>query len=74
MNNVFKDINKMSIGDIIKLFREYKGYTQEELAEIAGVKASTISNYENNKTIPDVLALRKIIIFLKIPLNYIFRR
>ena len=72
MNNVFKDINKMSIEDIIKLFREYKGYTQEELAEVVGVKASTISNYENNKTIPDVLTLRKIVVFLKIPLEYIF--
>lgn len=73
MNNVFKDINKMSIGDIIKLFREYKGYSQEELAEVVGVTSSTISNYENNKTIPDVLTLRKIVVFLKIPLNYIFR-
>ena len=72
MNNVFKDIKKMSIGDIIKLFREYKGYTQKELAEVVGVKASTISNYENNKTIPDILTLRKIVVFLKIPLKYIF--
>lgn len=72
MNNVFKDIKKMSIGDIIKLFREYKGYSQEELAEIVGVTSSTISNYENNKTIPDVLKLRKIVVFLKIPLEYIF--
>lgn len=74
MNRIFRDIEKMEIGDLIKLYREHKGVSQEELAEAVGVSSATISNYENKKTIPDVLTLRNIILLLKIPTDYIFLR
>lgn len=74
MNSIFRKIEGMSIGELIKLFREYKGYSQEELAGAIGVSAATVSNYEHNKTIPDVLTLRSIILFLHIPTEYIFLR
>ncbi len=37
------------IGDAIKNFREKKGYSQNELAEIMNVNRSTISKIENGK-------------------------
>lgn len=33
----------------IKALRVEKGYTQQELADVLGVKAKTISDWENNK-------------------------
>jgi transcriptional regulator with XRE-family HTH domain len=41
--------NRESIGKQIRLYREKKGISQEELAEIMEVKNSTISKIENGK-------------------------
>ncbi len=41
--------NRESIGKQIKIFREKKGYSQDELAEIMEVNHSTISKVENGK-------------------------
>jgi len=41
--------NRESIGKQIRLYREKKGISQEELAEIMEVKNSTISKIESGK-------------------------
>jgi transcriptional regulator with XRE-family HTH domain len=41
--------NRESIGKQIRLYREKKGISQEELAEIMEVKNSTISKIETGK-------------------------
>jgi transcriptional regulator with XRE-family HTH domain len=41
--------NRESIGKRIRFFREQKGISQEELAEIMEVKNSTISKIESGK-------------------------
>ncbi len=44
----------MSIGTIIKQLRRGRDLTQEELAEILGVSAKAISQWENDRTAPDL--------------------
>lgn len=43
-----KDL-RLKIGDSIRLIREKRGYSQDQLAEIMDVNRSTISKIENGK-------------------------
>lgn len=40
---------RIKIGDTIRIIREKKGYSQDELAEKMNVKSSTISKIEDGK-------------------------
>ncbi len=40
--------------------RKEKGLTQEQLAQKAGITASSVSNYENHKREPRIRALKQI--------------
>lgn len=40
---------RIKIGNMIRIIREKKGYTQDELAEKMDVKSSTISKIEDGK-------------------------
>ena len=44
----------MTFGDIIKNARKKKGLTQKELAEMINAKHNSISDWEKNKSKPDV--------------------
>ena len=48
------------VGKNIKKYRERKGLTQEQLAEQLCVTRQAVSNWENEKTQPDVETLHKI--------------
>ncbi len=48
------------VGKNIKAFREQKKLTQEQLAEQLNVTRQAVSNWENEKTQPDVETLHKI--------------
>ena len=48
-----------NIGKNIKLFRTGKNMTQEAFAEQLFVSRQTVSNYENNKSNPDIDMLMK---------------
>lgn len=50
----------------IKFLRKKRGLSQTQLADAIGVKANTISNYENDVSAPDFELLEKIIKFLDI--------
>lgn len=50
----------MSIGEIIKQKRKEKGMTLRELAQVAGVSYSYLSNVENGKNDPTYTFLNKI--------------
>ena len=41
------------IGERLKILRKNKGISQRELGDIIGLKKSTVSLYENNKTEPN---------------------
>lgn len=48
------------LGEKIKLYRESKNMTQSEVAEIVGVKATTISKYEAGTLEPNIESLKKL--------------
>lgn len=48
----------MDIGTRIREHREAAGLRQDQLAEICGVSRQTISNWERNKTLPDIESLK----------------
>ena len=48
----------MDVGTRIREHREAAGLRQDQLAEICGVSRQTISNWERNKTLPDIASLK----------------
>lgn len=46
-----------TIGERITKFRKEKGMTQEDLASTIGVSAQSVSKWENNMTMPDIMLL-----------------
>jgi transcriptional regulator with XRE-family HTH domain len=56
--------NRLKIGDRIRLVREQKGYSQEQLAEMMNVNRTTISKIENGKFSITVDYLIRFSIFL----------
>ena len=48
----------MQFGDRLKMFRERKGLTQEQLGKLTGSAKSTISNYESGNREPDVAKIK----------------
>lgn len=47
----------MNIGNKLKNSRAKAGLTQETVAEKVGVSRQTISNWENNKSYPDIVSV-----------------
>ena len=47
----------MEIGNRLKNARKKIGMTQEQVAEKIGVSRQTISNWENNKSYPDIVSV-----------------
>ena len=47
----------MEVGNQIKKHRTENGWSQEVLAEKAFVSRQTVSNWENNKSYPDIHSL-----------------
>ena len=62
----------MDIGDRIKEVRKYRGLTQQELAEKAGVKKAIVSLYESNQRKPSFEVLEAIADILNIDIGYLF--
>ena len=56
----------LQIGNIIRKYRNDKGYTQKEMAKLCGIPYSTYSNYENNNREPSLEQLEKIAHVLEI--------
>ena len=47
-------------GDKIKLYRENKKMTQNEVADILGVSSATISKYESGALEPNIESLKRL--------------
>jgi transcriptional regulator with XRE-family HTH domain len=63
----------LGIGKRIKEAREELGLTQKELAEIVGVTASAIKNYETEISHPKEHILYNLIKALHVDANYLFQ-
>ena len=50
----------MSFGSKLREYREAKGYTQEQLAQMIGVAKTTITGYERGNRSPDVSKIKKL--------------
>lgn len=61
--NQIKDY-RLKLGDKIRIFREQRGYSQEQLAELMNINRSTISKIENGKFSITVDYLVRFSIFL----------
>ena len=61
--------NPQSLGERLRLYRCRKHMTRKELAECIGVTPSTISNYENDVTAPNIRRLTEISLALDVTLS-----
>lgn len=64
----------MDIGNIIKKCRRDKDLTQEQLAEYLNVSVSAISQWESNKTTPDIVMLVSLANFFNITTDELLGR
>lgn len=58
-----------SLGGKIKQFRERRGATQSELANELSVTRQAVSNWERDKTLPDVYTLQKMASYFEVTLD-----
>lgn len=63
----------MDIGAKIKKARVAAQLTQEQSAEALGVSRQTLSNWENNKTYPDIVSVIKMSDLYKISLDHLLK-
>lgn len=63
IDNLIKDY-RLKLGDKIKLVREERGYSQEQLAVLMDVNRTTISKIENGKFSITVDSLARFSIYL----------
>jgi len=63
----------MEIGSKLKNARNEKGITQEQAAELLGVSRQTISNWENNKSYPDIISVIKMSDIYSISLDHLLK-
>ena len=59
------------VGNHIKKLRQSKGITQEELAEHLNVTRQAVSNWETNKTQPDIETLTKLAEYFEVSVEEI---
>ena len=64
----------MNIGKKIQTARQNVNLTQEQAAEVLGVSRQTISNWENEKTYPDIVSVVKMSDLYSISLDRLLRR
>ena len=62
----------MSIGSTIKQLRREKDVTQEEFAEYLGITSRAISQWECERTAPDIYMLPAIANFFDVSIDYLF--
>ena len=63
----------MEIGSKLKNARNEKGITQEQAAEVLGVSRQTISNWENNKSYPDIVSVIKMSDIYSVSLDHLLK-
>lgn len=63
----------VEIGSKLKIARKCVGLTQEQAAEALGVSRQTISNWENNKTYPDILSVIRMSDLYSISLDHLLK-
>ena len=63
----------MEIGYKIKSARKEAGMTQEQAAEALGVSRQTVSNWENNRSYPDIISVIKMSDLYSVSLDHLLK-
>ena len=63
----------MEIGSKLKKARTEKGFTQEQTADALGVSRQTVSNWENNRSYPDIISVIKMSEIYSISLDHLLK-
>lgn len=66
--------NETKIGETLKLLREEKGLTQDEISEILNVKRQTYSAWERNVSSPDINTVAFLASFYGVSSDYLLGR
>ena len=70
---MIQQVNPQTLGERLRLYRLRKNMTRKELAEIAEVTVSTICNYENDVTAPNIRRLTAIARALDVTVSMLMR-
>ena len=62
-------MNSVTLGERIHALRVKNGYSQEMLASLLGVTRQSISHYESNRRLPNLLSLIKIANLFDVPVD-----
>ncbi len=68
-----RTVEPVDIGNKIKNARAKAGLTQEQAAEALGVSRQTISNWENEKTYPDIVSVVKMSDLYGVSLDHLLK-
>lgn len=71
VHNKAKD-SELSFGLVLQKYRIKKKISQTKLAEIMGTSRNTITNWETDKSRPEIEAIRELALLLDIPLYELF--
>lgn len=63
----------MEIGSKLKQARNDKGITQEQAAELLAVSRQTISNWENNRSYPDIVSVIRMSDIYSVSLDHLLK-
>lgn len=63
---------KLSLGDRIKQLRKQKGFTQDQVAEAAGIDSKSLSRIECNRFNPAIDTLENLAVALEIEMQDFF--
>ena len=72
MNNKKEKKYKINVGENVRMWREFKGLKQEDLAKRLDVEACTLSKIENEKSFPNTHMLQDIAEALEIEIDQLF--
>lgn len=67
-----ENLENKTLGQKITEVREYRGFTQIELASLSKITPQYLSNIEADKFLPSPKTLKKVIKFLRISWSTIF--
>lgn len=59
------------LGKRIRAWRDQRGWTQEELAEMTGIQVSAISHFETGRRLPSFENLYRLCVQMGCPASYI---
>jgi transcriptional regulator with XRE-family HTH domain len=74
IQNQKKEIKKMIVGKRIRICRQDRRITQDDLSKILGVDRSTIASWETARTIPDLPMLIRLAAIFDTSLDYLAGR